>query len=65
MPNPPATLYMPEFDLGQWRETSFQSHPADDQHRYAYRFSVYDRVRLRTPALAAAMICALLAVRSA
>lgn len=42
---PAGDTHMPEFDLGQWRETSFQSHPADDQHCYAYRFSVYDRVR--------------------
>ena len=42
---PAGDTLMPEFDLGQWRETSFQSHPADDQHHYAYRFSVYDRAR--------------------
>jgi len=42
---PAGDTRMPDFDLGGWRETSFESHPADDQHRYAYRFSVYDRDR--------------------
>lgn len=42
---PDGDTFMPEFDLGEWRETSSQSYPADNEHRYAYRFAVYDRVR--------------------
>lgn len=35
--------YFPEFAREQWQETSRQHHPADDRHRYAFDFVVYDR----------------------
>jgi len=42
---PAGDTLMPEFDLGKWRETSSQSYPADNGHRHAYRFAVYDRIQ--------------------
>lgn len=42
---PAGDTFMPEFDPGQWHETSSQSYPADDRHRHAYRFAVHDRIR--------------------
>lgn len=42
---PAGDTFMPEFDLREWRETSSRSYPADDRHRHAYHFAVYDRVR--------------------
>lgn len=42
---PAGDTFMPEFNLEEWREISSQSYPADDRHRHAYRFAVYDRVR--------------------
>lgn len=40
---PAGDTFMPEFDLGEWRETSRETFPADKQHAYGYRFAVYDR----------------------
>ena len=37
--------FMPEFDPGEWREVSSQSHAADERHRYAYRWTFYERIR--------------------
>lgn len=42
---PDGDTFIPEFDLKDWRETSSQSFPAGEQHRYAYRRAVYDRIR--------------------
>lgn len=42
---PEGDTFMPEMDPADWRETSAQSFSADDRHRYAYRFSVYERIR--------------------
>jgi len=42
---PAGDTLMPEFDLGKWRETSSQSYPADNGHRHAYRFAIYDRIQ--------------------
>jgi dihydrofolate reductase len=42
---PAGDTFMPEFDMGRWRETSSQSSPADEKHAHAYRFTVYDRIR--------------------
>ncbi len=36
---------MPQFDLSQWRVCSAQSFSADDKNPYAYRLTVYDRVK--------------------
>lgn len=40
---PAGDTLMPEFDMGEWRETSAQSFAADEKHRYAYRAAVLDR----------------------
>jgi dihydrofolate reductase len=42
---PAGDTYMPEFDPADWRETSAEYFSPDDQHRYRYRYAVYDRVR--------------------
>ena len=35
--------YFPAFDKNVWREISRKHHPADDRHRYAFDFVVYER----------------------
>jgi len=35
--------YMPEFDLGAWREVSSLEYPADAHHAYPFRFAIYER----------------------
>lgn len=35
--------FFPEFDLGQWRETFAEPHPADEKHAVPYSFHVYER----------------------
>lgn len=35
--------FFPEFDRAKWQETSRQHHPADERHRHAFDFVVYDR----------------------
>lgn len=40
---PAGDAFMPEFDPAEWRETSAETFDADDRHRHAYRFAVYDR----------------------
>ena len=42
---PAGDTFMPEFDLGEWREICSEFHPADAAHRHAYRYAVYDRNR--------------------
>ena len=42
---PAGDTFMPEIDMSEWRETSSQAFSPDDKHAYAYRFTVYDRVR--------------------
>lgn len=42
---PAGDTYMPEFDPADWRESSAECFRPNDQHRYGYRYSVYDRVR--------------------
>ena len=36
--------FMPDFDLGRWREVSSRSHPVDERHRHAFRCAVYERI---------------------
>lgn len=40
---PDGDTFMPEFDLAQWRETSTETFGADERHRHAWRFTVYER----------------------
>ncbi len=35
--------FFPEFDLSQWEETERVHHPADEKHKYAFDFVIYDR----------------------
>ena len=42
---PAGDTFMPEFNSADWRETSAESFSADERHRHAYRFAVYDRAR--------------------
>lgn len=35
--------YFPEFDRTQWKAVSRQAHPADDRHRFAFDFVIYER----------------------
>jgi dihydrofolate reductase len=58
---PAGDTFMPEFDMGEWSETSAQSFSADGKHAYGYRFAVLDRRRAKqhpddtAPAESAAM----------
>jgi dihydrofolate reductase len=36
--------YFPEFKATEWKEVSRQPHPADDRHRYAFDFVIYERI---------------------
>lgn len=36
--------YFPEFQSTEWKEVSRQPHPADDRHRYAFDFVIYERI---------------------
>lgn len=36
--------YFPEVDTGKWQIVAKESHPADDQHEYAFDFLTYQRV---------------------
>lgn len=35
--------YFPDFDKGRWKERSREHHPADERHRYAFDFVIYER----------------------
>jgi dihydrofolate reductase len=48
---PAGDTYMPEFDPADWRESSAECFGPNDQHRYGYRYSVYDRVRHKNTAI--------------
>jgi len=37
--------YMPEVDLGHWREITSEPFPANELHAFPYRCSVYERIR--------------------
>ena len=39
----PGDTRMPEYSVGDWREISAESFPADARHRYAFRCAVYAR----------------------
>jgi len=41
----PGDTLMPDYADAEWRETSAESFPADERHRYAFRCVVYERVR--------------------
>ncbi len=43
---PAGDTQMPVINFAQWRETSSETHAADDKHAHSYRFSVYERVPL-------------------
>jgi dihydrofolate reductase len=36
--------FFPAFDASQWKEQSRINHPADDRHKYAFDFVVYEKV---------------------
>jgi dihydrofolate reductase len=38
--------YFPDFDKNQWKEISRKHHPADERHRFAFDFVVYENVNL-------------------
>ncbi|MBI4194613.1 MAG: dihydrofolate reductase [Betaproteobacteria bacterium] len=42
---PAGDTFMPELDLDKWRKTSSQSFHADEGHRHAFDFAVYERIR--------------------
>src|SRR5690348_17164109 len=42
---PDADTFFPEFDPGQWRETTREHHPADAKHAFAFDFVDYERTR--------------------
>ena len=42
---PAGDTFMPEFDMGEWRETQSQTVAPDEKHAHGYRFAVYDRRR--------------------
>ena len=44
---PAGDTFMPPINTAEWREISVESFGADERHRYAYRFSIYDRVKAR------------------
>ncbi len=35
--------FFPSFDKTQWSETSRKHHPADDRHRFAFDFVIYEK----------------------
>ena len=37
--------FFPSFDREEWKETSRVHHPADEKHKYAFDFVIYDRVK--------------------
>lgn len=39
---PAGDTHMPEFDAADWKEISTEHHAADDRHRHAWHFTVYD-----------------------
>jgi dihydrofolate reductase len=39
----PGDTRMPEYSIGDWREISAESFPADARHRYSFRCAVYER----------------------
>jgi dihydrofolate reductase len=39
---PDGDTWMPEWNAGDWRETSAEAFEADDKHAHAYRYSVFD-----------------------
>lgn len=40
----PADTYFPEVSCDEWEEISSESHDADSEHAYNYRFAVYKRI---------------------
>lgn len=36
--------YFPEFDKSQWQETSRIHHAADERHKFAFDFVIYDKI---------------------
>lgn len=38
-------VYFPEFDRAEWQEVSREHHPADERHKYAFDFVLYERKR--------------------
>lgn len=42
---PDADAHFPTVDKSEWREVSRQDNPADEKHRYAYSFVVYERAK--------------------
>jgi dihydrofolate reductase len=40
---PEGDTFMPHFEMGEWREVSAASFPADERHAHAYRAVVLDR----------------------
>ena len=43
---PDGDTLMPDFEITDWQLVSAENHDADDKHAHAYRFSVYERVRV-------------------
>jgi dihydrofolate reductase len=41
---PAGDVFMPEFDMSEWKETSAQTFDEDEKHAHAYRLAVLDRV---------------------
>lgn len=37
--------FFPVFDRKQWNETSRESHDADERHKYAFDFVVYEKIK--------------------
>jgi dihydrofolate reductase len=37
--------FFPRFNKSEWRESSRVNHPADEKHKYAFDFVVYDRTK--------------------
>jgi dihydrofolate reductase len=40
---PRGDTFMPEIDMGEWREISAESFPADEKHAQGYRFAILER----------------------
>lgn len=36
-------VFFPEFDKSQWKETSRKHHKADDRHKFAFDFVIYEK----------------------
>jgi dihydrofolate reductase len=36
--------YFPDFKKEEWKEISRKHHPADERHKYAFDFVIYDRI---------------------